>query len=171
MASRGCWTCKGVIILTYRRILSETSYLLLLIDRRIRCDRTSPNCFNCAQACRKYQGYGLRLSWPKNHNSKRALLINSPVPVGYESARLSADIRFVHTFPVDIQMHFYLLDLMSPASKFPTISQVQLDNWSHRSDSQRSKNTTCPNYPTHRSVVETFPTQCRGGRSDWVLWV
>uniref|UniRef100_A0A0B7KGI2 Zn(2)-C6 fungal-type domain-containing protein n=1 Tax=Bionectria ochroleuca TaxID=29856 RepID=A0A0B7KGI2_BIOOC len=52
-AGRSCGNCRG---------------------RRIRCDRRVPACANCATAKLQCQGYGLRLSWPRVGDRKRALL-------------------------------------------------------------------------------------------------
>lgn len=42
-------------------------------DRRIRCDRGAPTCANCGRARLECQGYGLRLSWPRDGGGRRAL--------------------------------------------------------------------------------------------------
>ncbi|KAH7236603.1 hypothetical protein BKA59DRAFT_312156 [Fusarium tricinctum] len=42
-------------------------------DRRIRCDRGAPTCANCGRARLECQGYGLRLSWPRDGSERRAL--------------------------------------------------------------------------------------------------
>lgn len=47
---------------------------LTATGRRIRCDRRVPACANCATAKLQCQGYGLRLSWPRVGDRKRALL-------------------------------------------------------------------------------------------------
>ncbi|CAG9984561.1 unnamed protein product [Clonostachys byssicola] len=52
-AGRSCGNCRG---------------------RRIRCDRKVPACANCTAAKLQCQGYGLRLSWPRAGDRKRALL-------------------------------------------------------------------------------------------------
>lgn len=43
------------------------------LDRRIRCDRRAPTCANCGRARLECQGYGLRLSWPRDGSGRRAL--------------------------------------------------------------------------------------------------
>ncbi|KAH7024863.1 fungal-specific transcription factor domain-containing protein [Microdochium trichocladiopsis] len=57
--ARGCWTCKG---------------------RKVRCDRSLPHCKTCAKSNRECQGYGVRLSWPREHDPKRSLLGPAPLP-------------------------------------------------------------------------------------------
>ncbi|KPA37129.1 transcription factor [Fusarium langsethiae] len=53
-------------------------------DRRIRCDRGAPACANCGRARLECQGYGLRLSWPRDGGGRRALSTpgscNAPQP-------------------------------------------------------------------------------------------
>ncbi|VUC30005.1 unnamed protein product [Clonostachys rosea] len=52
-AGRSCGNCRG---------------------RRIRCDRRAPSCANCVAAKLQCQGYGIRLSWPRAGDKKRAVL-------------------------------------------------------------------------------------------------
>jgi hypothetical protein len=72
MTSKGCWTCKGTVILNQR--IPMHLHLPGHIERKIHCDRTQPSCQKCTQSNRTCLGYGLRLSWPKSNKSKRMLL-------------------------------------------------------------------------------------------------
>ncbi|KAH7094456.1 fungal-specific transcription factor domain-containing protein [Paraphoma chrysanthemicola] len=54
MGVKGCWTCR---------------------ERKVRCDAQKPTCGNCAKARRECQGYGMQLSWPKDEDSKRAVVL------------------------------------------------------------------------------------------------
>ncbi|KAI1128463.1 fungal-specific transcription factor domain-containing protein [Nemania abortiva] len=89
-ASRGCWTCK---------------------DRRVRCDRGLPSCANCARVHQECQGYGVRLSWPKDGDTKRSIVgrVSGPLASSYKGT----DIELVHASYFDIEMYYYLVDLRS----------------------------------------------------------
>ncbi|KAI1152954.1 fungal-specific transcription factor domain-containing protein [Nemania diffusa] len=89
-ANRGCWTCK---------------------DRRVRCDLGLPNCANCARVQQVCQGYGVRLSWPKDGDTKRSIVSQVSAPL--ESSYESTDIELVHTSYFDIEMYHYLVELRS----------------------------------------------------------
>ncbi|KAJ4214609.1 hypothetical protein NW759_010163 [Fusarium solani] len=79
MSQRGCMTCR---------------------DRKVLCDRTLPTCTRCARAGRRCDGYGTRLSWPREGDVRRAIL--GPAPV----ERRRYDTRhFVNTSTWDIEMH------------------------------------------------------------------
>lgn len=77
------------------------------LGRAIRCDRARPNCSNCTHAKRKCQWYGLRLSWPRDNDRRRAIVSKPPRPS--HSAPTSADqiseARFVHTSHWDIELY------------------------------------------------------------------
>ncbi|KAI3327809.1 hypothetical protein HD806DRAFT_484001 [Xylariaceae sp. AK1471] len=89
-ASRGCWTCK---------------------DRRVRCDLGLPTCTNCARVQQTCQGYGVRLSWPKDGDTRRSMIGKVSVP---QSNRLKdTDIQLVHTSYFDLEMYYYLAKLRS----------------------------------------------------------
>ncbi|KAI0869826.1 fungal-specific transcription factor domain-containing protein [Hypoxylon argillaceum] len=49
---QGCWTCKA---------------------RKVQCDQGMPACRRCTQARRECEGYGLRLSWPRDNDKKRSV--------------------------------------------------------------------------------------------------
>ncbi|KAI3323423.1 fungal-specific transcription factor domain-containing protein [Xylariaceae sp. AK1471] len=53
MGIKGCWTCR---------------------ERKVRCDSHWPRCGNCTKARRVCQGYGIQLSWPRDGDSKRAIV-------------------------------------------------------------------------------------------------
>ncbi|KAL7961010.1 fungal-specific transcription factor domain-containing protein [Trichoderma compactum] len=56
MALKGCWTCR---------------------DRKIKCDRALPACANCRYKDVQCQGYGMRLSWPRSGDKRRAIELKS----------------------------------------------------------------------------------------------
>ncbi|PYI11204.1 hypothetical protein BO78DRAFT_358676 [Aspergillus sclerotiicarbonarius CBS 121057] len=93
MTSRSCGTCR---------------------DRRILCDRALPTCTRCSQSNRTCQGYGLRLSWPKANNARRAL-VGQP-PHDKSTARHLSNVQLVNTSTWDLELHNHLLDSDSSKS-------------------------------------------------------
>ncbi|CAI7572340.1 unnamed protein product [Penicillium palitans] len=91
MASRSCGTCR---------------------DRRIRCDRTVPACSQCSQSNRTCKGYGLRLSWPKVDDKRRAMVARSSLQQRSARPRFS-NAHLVNISTWDIEMHRYLFGLVS----------------------------------------------------------
>ncbi|KAJ5356441.1 hypothetical protein N7517_011050 [Penicillium concentricum] len=91
MASRSCGTCR---------------------DRRILCDRTVPRCSQCAQSNRTCKGYGLRLSWPKANDKRRAVVARSFIQQRRAGPH-SFNARLINISTWDIEMHRYLLGLVS----------------------------------------------------------
>ncbi|KAI1179719.1 fungal-specific transcription factor domain-containing protein [Nemania sp. FL0916] len=89
-ATKGCWTCK---------------------DRRVKCDLGRPSCANCVRLKQVCQGYGVRLSWPKDGDTKRAIVGAVPAPL--QNRHRSTEIELVHTSVFDIEMYYYLVDLRS----------------------------------------------------------
>ncbi|KAI0970743.1 fungal-specific transcription factor domain-containing protein [Xylaria arbuscula] len=88
---KGCWTCK---------------------DRRVRCDLGQPSCANCARVQQVCQGYSVRLSWPRDGDTKRSMIcpVSSRCPA---DSRTGADIELVHTSFFDMEMYYYLVELRS----------------------------------------------------------
>ncbi|KAI3338381.1 fungal-specific transcription factor domain-containing protein [Ustulina deusta] len=89
-ATRGCWTCK---------------------DRRVRCDLGLPSCANCARVKQACQGYGMRLSWPRDGDAKR--FMTSRVSASPADGRTCADMELVRTSFFDMEMYYYLVELRS----------------------------------------------------------
>ncbi|KAI1311765.1 fungal-specific transcription factor domain-containing protein [Xylaria venustula] len=88
--AKGCWTCK---------------------DRRVRCDLGQPSCANCARVQQVCQGYGIRLSWPREGDTKRSVTCQVSGCPG--DGRAGADIELVHTSFFDMEMYYYLVELRS----------------------------------------------------------
>ncbi|KAH7327722.1 fungal-specific transcription factor domain-containing protein [Stachybotrys elegans] len=82
---RGCWTCK---------------------DRRVQCDRTLPVCQRCTSSNRQCLGYGMRLSWPRPNDRKRAMVASTAVQRALESG--SDD--FINTTWRDVELHHQLME-------------------------------------------------------------
>ena len=82
-----------------------------VVDRRVRCDGRLPTCSNCARLKRRCQGYGLRLSWPRKDDSKRARSIQ--LAPGHGQSRLRpADIPLlINATNWDFKMYHLLSDL------------------------------------------------------------
>lgn len=79
----------------------------------IRCDRARPkkSCTSCSRSStpRKCQGYGLRLSWPRPNDRRRAVVSNPPPPSPPKpTASQISDARFVHTSSWDIELYHSL---------------------------------------------------------------
>ncbi|KAJ0414191.1 hypothetical protein BJY00DRAFT_295510 [Aspergillus carlsbadensis] len=75
-------------------------------DRRILCDRATPTCTQCARSDRVCKGYGIRLSWPKSNDARRALV--GRVSHGRTAARYLASSALVNVSDFDIKMHYLL---------------------------------------------------------------
>ncbi|KAL3442403.1 fungal-specific transcription factor domain-containing protein [Aspergillus insuetus] len=74
-------------------------------DRRILCDRAAPTCTQCARSNRVCKGYGIRLSWPKSNDARRAVV--GRVSQGRKAARqLHSTVVNVSNF--DIKLHYLL---------------------------------------------------------------
>ena len=106
LARNGCTTCKGKRRTGPRR---EARRPLTRPGRAISCDRARPNCMNCSQSNRKCQGYGLRLSWPRANDRRRAVVskLSPPSPTSPPAGQIS-DARFVHTTHWDIELYHSL---------------------------------------------------------------
>ncbi|KPM37602.1 hypothetical protein AK830_g8974 [Neonectria ditissima] len=86
--AKGCGTCRA---------------------RRIRCDRVVPSCVRCTRAGRECDGYGLRLSWPRDGDRRRAVVGPNPAKQqhGGDAAR---ELQWINVSSQDIEMHEYLAD-------------------------------------------------------------
>ncbi|KAF2470637.1 uncharacterized protein BDR25DRAFT_286748 [Lindgomyces ingoldianus] len=82
--TKGCWTCK---------------------DRKIACDKHIPGCKNCLRSKRRCLGYGIRLSWPRKDDRKRALVSNNPDREG-SVCTLLHPTEFVNVYASDVNMYF-----------------------------------------------------------------
>ena len=80
---RGCWDCRNL---------------------KIGCDREFPACQNCIQSKKKCSGYGLRLSWPRAADKRRAIVINNQVVLARQRQPLERH-RFLNTSTWDIDLH------------------------------------------------------------------
>ncbi|KAL6786465.1 fungal-specific transcription factor domain-containing protein [Trichoderma sp. SZMC 28012] len=86
---RGCWTCK---------------------DRRVACDRQAPSCSKCTRSNRECLGYGVRLSWPRTNDSKRAMVAMSSTRslLAQGVAKRRSTLILIHTSSRDVDMYHYL---------------------------------------------------------------
>ncbi|KAL5342848.1 fungal-specific transcription factor domain-containing protein [Aspergillus crustosus] len=75
-------------------------------DRRISCDRALPGCTQCAKGNRACKGYGVRLSWPKRNDAKRAMVGRAS---RQSAARQASRPYLVNATTWDIMMHQYLV--------------------------------------------------------------
>lgn len=103
-ARTGCATCKGST--SPRR---QEGRLLTLPGRAISCDGARPHCTNCSRSNRKCNGYGLKLSWPRANDRRRAVVSKSPPPdLSLPNTGSISDARFVHMSPWDIELYHRL---------------------------------------------------------------
>lgn len=92
----------------YLLVQFSTRPLTTNLDRRISCDRGLPVCLHCIRSNLQCQGYGMRLSWPKASDRKRALHgIATPLKAK-QSGDLASPFRIVNTSTWDIEIHYYL---------------------------------------------------------------
>ena len=76
--------------------------------RRIRCDRARPSCVRCTRTGRVCDGlYVLRLSWPRNGDSRRAMV--GPAPTSWQDTQAAGELQWVCTSFRDIEVYHYLL--------------------------------------------------------------
>ncbi|KAF2264811.1 hypothetical protein CC78DRAFT_494590 [Lojkania enalia] len=104
LATRSCGTCR---------------------DRRVLCDRTTPACLQCARSKKKCKGYGLRLSWPRAGDSRRAVVMKPPRQKIKTGARAISDASFVHLFPWDVELHYHLT-ASSPIRYFRSVLRIPM---------------------------------------------
>lgn len=57
--------------------LQDSSQAKKSVDRKIKCDRALPTCANCRYKDVQCQGYGMRLSWPRSGDKRRAVELKS----------------------------------------------------------------------------------------------
>lgn len=100
-----------------------------LLDRKIRCDRGFPACSNCTRTNRDCQGYGVRLSWPREHDRKRFIIGPVPPKAGREHGSRSKNGHAVHTTAWDMEVYRNLTEArMFGKSKTPLPSFISLSS-------------------------------------------
>ena len=62
-------------------------------DRKIACDKTLPGCLKCQRRGKTCEGYGVRLSWPKDDDARRSVRGGHFLLAGPDSI---SDYSFVH---------------------------------------------------------------------------
>jgi hypothetical protein len=69
--------CNGLKRTSRAGWLAGLAYILCLqsLERKVRCDAQRPTCGNCAKTRRECQGYGIQLSWPRDGDGKRAVVL------------------------------------------------------------------------------------------------
>ncbi|KAL6917167.1 hypothetical protein FSST1_008662 [Fusarium sambucinum] len=86
MPSLGCGTCRA---------------------RKVRCDQTFPKCNRCIKAGRDCEGYGLRLSWPRHNDKRRAIV--GPHSKQTRFKGINVNHRLVNASSRDIKLHDMIL--------------------------------------------------------------
>ncbi|KAF4453724.1 Arginine metabolism regulation II [Fusarium albosuccineum] len=71
--------------------------------RKVLCDRTLPACTRCVLSGRTCEGYGTRLSWPRENDARRSMI--GPAPPEQSGAVVRPDLRLVNASSWDIQLH------------------------------------------------------------------
>ncbi|KAI0406920.1 fungal-specific transcription factor domain-containing protein [Xylaria palmicola] len=84
ISRQGCWTCKS---------------------RKVQCDQSIPTCQRCAKAQRACEGYGLRLSWPREGDKRRAIGVVLPLTGTRMEAGQADRHWFINTTSQDVQMY------------------------------------------------------------------
>ena len=79
---------------------------LILQDRRIACDRAVPTCGCCLKAGRVCTGYGLRLSWPKENDKRRSIVVRTPYSLPQKIDLL--DMHMVNIGKWEMEVYNYL---------------------------------------------------------------
>ncbi|KAF4972586.1 hypothetical protein FSARC_859 [Fusarium sarcochroum] len=87
MPSPGCGTCRA---------------------RKVRCDQTLPTCNRCLKAGRHCKGYGMRLSWPRRNDTRRAIV--GPAPRQARLAVVQSEPQLVNTSSRDIKLNDLVSD-------------------------------------------------------------
>lgn len=80
--------------------------LIQILDRRILCDKAVPICGCCIKARRICTGYGLRLSWPKENDSKRAIV--APPPQSHSESLEIMEMHMINASERDVEVHNYI---------------------------------------------------------------
>ncbi|CCF32252.1 hypothetical protein CH063_00776 [Colletotrichum higginsianum] len=90
------------------------------IDRKISCDRRYPQCSSCVRSNRACQGYGLRLSWPRDDDRKRLIISRnqSPMKNGRRNDFSSGSFHMINATTWDIEIHHHLA---SPHGALPAL--------------------------------------------------
>jgi hypothetical protein len=104
------WHVKavGLVKVCYANARSEKlSSSSNILDRKVSCDKTVPKCLRCTKAKRECEGYGLRLTWPKE-NDNRALIPNAHLDTD-RPALAGGDYQWIHVVPTDIRLHGMLI--------------------------------------------------------------
>ncbi|KAF2792458.1 hypothetical protein K505DRAFT_307580 [Melanomma pulvis-pyrius CBS 109.77] len=91
-STKGCWTCK---------------------DRKIACDKHLPTCQNCRHSGRECLGYGMRLSWPRKNDQKRAITSEVPDQPQELSSFWFLGADFVNVFSSDVELSDNTLNSVS----------------------------------------------------------
>ena len=73
------------------------------LARKVRCDQALPRCNRCVKLGVECQGYGLRLSWPRRNDRRRAII--GPNSKQIRSKGTVSDHRWVNAFSRDIRLH------------------------------------------------------------------
>ncbi|KAI1419556.1 fungal-specific transcription factor domain-containing protein [Xylaria sp. FL1777] len=102
---QGCWTCKA---------------------RKVRCDRGVPACQRCTTAQRECEGYGLRLSWPRENDRKRSIRAHMPTISTQTEMRYSGGDPLINTTSHDVELYQYLSFARASKPRNPALTSLKL---------------------------------------------
>ncbi|KAI1126523.1 fungal-specific transcription factor domain-containing protein [Nemania abortiva] len=125
----GCWTCKGEELCLFWKIFFDYALNYALPGRKVQCDQGTPTCRKCAQAGRECEGYGLRLSWPRDNDKRRAMKASVPTTGAQIQTQMSlmGCEPFVNATSQDIRLFQYLTSPGTPKS--PKLGAPTLKIW------------------------------------------
>lgn len=123
---QGCWTCKGWWLRLSQQLGLSNSLSNEPLARKVQCDQGVPTCKRCATAHRECEGYGLRLSWPRDNDRKRAQRADLPTTSTQAQLRYKDGNPLINTTFQDIEFYQYLSlpGVPKPPSLTPSSSKL-----------------------------------------------
>jgi hypothetical protein len=79
-------------------------YANFLLERKVRCDLLMPACGNCVKGRRVCKGYGIKLSWPRDGDGKRALVMRDVHHNGQDVSLPGRARRFLNSSFWDLSL-------------------------------------------------------------------
>jgi hypothetical protein len=125
---RRCWNCR---------------------QRKVACDRRGPPCQACSSSGRECLGYGLKLSWPRDGDKKRAIVLESDAQLSYSSV----SGEFVRVSTIDIELY---KNPHPRETEFLNISMFDMDMYYNFPNSGRHGIALCLIILTHAASLALF---------------
>lgn len=75
VGNKRCWNCRGEYLLISGAFppIPASTPTHLHTERKTSCDKALPSCTNCRRRDIECLGYGLKLSWPRKNDKRRAI--------------------------------------------------------------------------------------------------